>query len=112
MNHSKLMKTQKQFHTLSLDYTCPIAESEFLPDGEVESEDFRIVSQIFNMITEREKCVLTMVADGYDYFEIAEEIHESPSVAEDIMTKLRERLTALFPEVAAARKGCRLCPAV
>lgn len=112
MNHSKLMKTQKQFHTLSLDYAYPIAESEFSPEGEYDSEELRIVSQIFNMITEREKCVLTMVADGYDYSEIAEEIHESPSAAEDIMTKLRERLTALFPEVAAARKGYRLCQAV
>jgi DNA-binding NarL/FixJ family response regulator len=107
MNHSKLMKAQKYLHKLSLDYASPIADSEFKIDA--ESEDRRLVSQIFNMITEREKRVLTMVADGYDYTEIAEEIRVSPEIAENIMAKLRERMIAMFPEIAAARKGYSVC---
>ena len=93
-------------HTLSLDFATPIANRGFIAINDAEKR--QLVSQIFNMINEKEKRVLSLKAIGYDYTEIAHEIHVSPKAAEGIMTTLRNRIIAYFPDVAAAY-GAEVC---
>lgn len=98
MSHSKTKKRNNKYHSLNLDFIIPIADRGLIHDAEKR----QLVSRIFNMITEKEKSVLTLKSIGYDYTEIAEEIHVSPKIAESIMIKLKNRIIANFPEIAAA----------
>ena len=104
MNHSKFENRTNEHHILSLDFATPIADRGFIHDADKR----QIVSRILNMITEREKRVLSLKAIGYDYTEIAYEIHVSPKAAEGIMTTLRNRIIACFPDVAASY-GAEVC---
>ena len=97
MKHPCSKQRTNHHHAISLDFVKPIAERGYIRD----SEKRRVVSQILNMITETERRVLTLKSIGFDYTEIAEEVHVSPKTAESIMTKLRTRMIALFPEIAA-----------
>jgi DNA-directed RNA polymerase specialized sigma24 family protein len=97
MSHPKTQKRSNALHNLSLDFVTPMSDRGYIHD----SEKRRVVSQILNMITETERRVLTFKSIGFDYNEIADEIHVSSKTAESIMTKLRTRMIALFPEIAA-----------
>ena len=97
MKHSCSKPRTTNHHASSLDFVTPIADRGYIHD----SEKRRVVSQIFNMISETEMHVLTLKSIGFDYTEIAEEVHVSPKAAESIMTKLRTRMIAIFPEIAA-----------
>ena len=74
-----------------------IAEGDFT----VNVENRQLVTEIFNMISEKEKSVLTLVSDGYEYTEIAEKLQDNPTNVERIMLALRRRMAARFPDVAA-----------
>jgi DNA-directed RNA polymerase specialized sigma24 family protein len=104
MKHQNSKMKESDHRTLSLDFVTPIAERRYIHD----TEKRRVVSQILNMITERERQVLTLKSIGFDYNEIAEEINVSPKLAENIMEKLRMRMIALFPEVATVY-GAEVC---
>jgi len=97
MNRQNAKERGNEHHCLSLDFKTPIADKCYIHD----SVKRRVVSQILNMITEKERRVLTLKSIGFDYTEIAEEVHVSPKAAENIMTKLRQRMIASFPEIAA-----------
>jgi len=97
MKHSTIKKRGNKNHSLSLDFATPIAKRGYILD----TEKRQLVSQIFNMISEQEKRVLTLKSIGYEYHEIAEEIQVSTKTAESIMENLRRRIIARFPAVAA-----------
>ena len=73
MNQSSSKKRAKNYHTLSLNHAVRIADRDFTLDV----ENRMIVSQILNMISAKEKCVLKMKANGYEYAEIAVAIKEN-----------------------------------
>lgn len=105
MSHPKTNQRGNEPHNMSLDFVTPIAERRgYIHD----SEKRRVVSQILNMISETERRVLTLKSIGCDYNEIADEIHVSPKTAESIMTNLRARMIALFPQIAAVY-GSEVC---
>ena len=104
MSHPKTKTRGIEPHNLSIDFVIPIAERSYIHD----SEKRRVVSQILNMISEKERRVLTLKSIGFDYNEIASEVHVSPKTAEGIMTKLRLRMIAMFPEIAAVY-GSEVC---
>jgi len=104
MKHSSSKKREQDYRTLSLDFVTPIADRGYIHDAEKR----RVVSQILNMISEQERRVLTLKSIGFDYNEIASEVHVSPKTAEGIMTKLRLRMITMFPEIAAVY-GSEVC---
>jgi|GEM_PF-4507701 len=104
MSKSKTTERVDPNHTLSIDFITPIAARGYIHD----SDKKRAVSQILNIMSEKEKRVLTLKSIGFTYDEIAEEIHVTPKTAESIMTKLRMRIIASFPNIAAIY-GTEVC---
>ena len=61
----------------------------------------QVVFKILGLLGRRERIVVQMTADGYSLDEIAERVCSTTEKVRSILTGVRTRMSALFPEMAA-----------